>query len=100
MATNLHRDDPADRALSALERLLKLYWFERYIYAAGAAAGMTLVLYAAYLTINGGGQDQSGLGFFFGAGGLLGISGGLTLRLLNKSFALVREVLLAGITRQ
>lgn len=87
--------DPVDVALGALASLLRMYRAERYIYLAGAAGGMALLLYAAYLTIKGGGYDQEALGFYFGAGGAFGISGGLTLRLLNKSFALVREVLLA-----
>lgn len=88
--------DPVDRALRALEGLLKLYRFERYIYATGAAGGMALLLYAAFLTISGGGYNESALGFYFGAGGAFGISGGLTLRLLNKSFALLKEVILSG----
>lgn len=58
---------------------------------------MALLLYAAFLTIRGGGYDQDALGFYFGAGGAFGVSGGLTLRLLNKSFALLREVILAGV---
>jgi len=93
-------DIPAERvelALSAIERLMKIHALDRAIYLTGAAAGMALLLYAVFLTIRGGNYDQDALGFFFGAGGVFATTGGLVVRILSKNFALIREILLAGV---
>ncbi|HEY6663429.1 MAG TPA: hypothetical protein VIZ66_10955, partial [Sphingomicrobium sp.] len=68
---------------------------ERAIYLIGATAGMLLFLYAVYLMIAAGKYDGTFLGLVFGSGGLFTITGGAILLLLNKTFALVREIMLA-----
>lgn len=97
MASN--PDNLADMALSAVERLMHIYRFERIVFLVGAAAGMMLLIYAAWLTIKNGSSNKEELAYFFGAGGAFATSGGYVLYQLRQSFSLVRKILLkqAGI---
>ena len=89
----LRPPDKVDVALGAVERLMHIYRFERFIFLMGAAAGMVLLIYAAWLTINGGRYDKESLGYFFGAGGAFATSGAYVLYQLRQTFALVRAIL-------
>lgn len=84
-----------DLALGAVARIMKMFWAERAIYLAAATAGMVLLLYAAFLMISAERYDEKFLGLVFGSGGLLSVAGGGILLLLNRTFGLVREIILA-----
>ena len=73
---------------------MKMYRAERVIYLAGATAGMGLLFYAVLMMIWGGRSDAQFLGLVFGSGGLFATAGGAVLLLLNKTFALVKEIVL------
>jgi len=89
--------DPNDRfdaVLEAIQRIVAIFWPERLIYLVGATAGMGLLLYAVVRLLTGEQQDWSALGLVLGSGGLFASAGGAVLILLNRSFALIREIAL------
>lgn len=91
---NSGETERVERALAAIERVMRIFVFERIVYLLGAGAGMGLLLYAVYQAIDEGTADAQFLGLVFGSGGLFAITGGAVLLLLNRSFSLLREVLL------
>jgi hypothetical protein len=89
--------DPRERVeivLAAIQRVVSIFWAERVIYLLGATAGMGLLLYAVVRLLAGEKQDFSALGLVLGSGGLFATAGGAVLLLLNRSFALIREIVI------
>ena len=82
-------------ALHAVRELMGIFRFERIVYLIGAGAGIALLLYAAWRTINSPELDPKSIGYLFGSGGLFAITGARVLYLLNRSFSLIERVVLS-----
>lgn len=85
-------------SLDALERLLKMFVVERYVYLALTALSFVLLLYTAYLLVATQGPDKTILIAVFGSSGLVAASSARITWFFNKAFSLV-EVLIKKLSR-
>ena len=79
-------------ALDALERLLKMFRAERYVYLALTGVSFVLLLYAGYLLISRQSADTATLVAIFGSSGLVAASSARISLFFNKAFKLVEDL--------
>jgi hypothetical protein len=85
-------------ALNALDRLLKMFLIERYLYLCLTAISFVILLYAAYrLVIHDVTNTEVLLGIF-GSSGLIAASSARLSWFFNKAFALIED-LIRGFSR-
>jgi hypothetical protein len=80
-------------ALDALERLLKMFRAERYVYLVLSAVSFVLLLYAAYLLVAAKNADTTTLVAIFGSSGLVAVSSARINLFFNKAFTLVEKLI-------
>lgn len=85
-------DEVLERALDAVERLMRMFRAERIVYLVAAAASFGLLFYAAFLMFAEEGVDAASLGLIFGATGLSAVSAGRIAFFLNRAFKLIEDV--------
>ena len=88
------------QTLDALERLMRMFQFERVLYLLCALVSFCLLMYAGYLMISAN-LDIKTLGIMFGATGLVGVSAARIAYFLNRAFDLIEALVrqLAGINQ-
>jgi hypothetical protein len=82
-----------DAALNALDRLLKMFMVERYVYLALTLLSFVLLLYAAYLVILRGTANTEVLVAVFGGSGLIAVSSARISWFFNRAFSLVEDLI-------
>lgn len=78
--------------LNAVERLLKIFQVERYIYLALTGVSFLLLLYAAYLLISSKPANTEILVAVFGSAGLITASSARISHFFNRAFSLIENL--------
>jgi hypothetical protein len=81
-----------ETALNALERLLRMFQAERFVYLMLTAFSFALLLYSAYLLAVRGQANTEVLVAVFGGSGLITISSARISFFFNRAFALVESL--------
>lgn len=82
-----------ESTLNALDRLLRMFAVERYVYLALTVCSFVLLLYAGYLMIATGSANTEVLVAVFGASGLVTASSARISWFFNRAFSLVEELI-------
>jgi hypothetical protein len=82
-----------DSALNALDRLLKMFMVERYVYLALTAFSFLLLLYAGYLLMTTKGANTEVLVAVFGGSGLVTAASARISWFFNRAFSLVEALI-------
>lgn len=94
---NKEKQEVIETALSALERLLRMFQIERYIYLVLTAISFVMLLYAAYLLIIErscqDGVKSEFLVTIFGSAGLIAASSARISFFFNKAFNLIEALI-------
>lgn len=85
-------------ALDALDRLLKMFMVERYVYLGLTAFSFLLLVYTAYLLVTKDSVDTQMLVAIFGSTGLIAASSARISWFFNRAFSLIEE-LIRGISK-
>lgn len=89
-----------DETLNALDRLLKLFHFERMIHLVIGIVAFLMLLYAIVLLVRSNGVDTTLLVSLFGSAGLITASSARVTYFFNKAFKLIAEVVHIMIRRE
>lgn len=85
-------------ALDALDRLLKMFMVERYVYLGLTAFSFLLLIYTAYLLVTKDNIDTQMLVAIFGSTGLIAASSARISWFFNRAFTLIED-LIRGISK-
>ena len=85
-------------ALDALDRLLKMFMVERYVYLGLTAFSFLLLIYTAYLLVTKDAVDTQMLVAIFGSTGLIAASSARISWFFNRAFTLIED-LIRGISK-
>lgn len=80
-------------SLDALDRLLKMFTVERYVYLILTAFSFLLLIYAAYMLIVSESSNTSTLVAVFGSTGLIAASSARVSWFFNRAFTLVEDLI-------
>ena len=80
-------------ALDALDRLLKMFMIERYVYLVLTAFSFLLLVYTAYLLITKGEVNTQMVVAIFGSTGLIAASSARISWFFNRAFSLIEELI-------
>lgn len=86
-------NDLVNRTLDALERLMRMFAIERYLYLVSALISFILLVIAIVRLINDDGVGALDLSLIFGATGLIAASAARVSYFLNKSFDLISSII-------
>lgn len=86
-------DDLVNRTLDALERLMRMFAIERYLYLLSAFISFALLILVVYRQLTEEGVGALDLTLIFGATGLIAASAARVSYFLNKSFDLISTIL-------
>lgn len=89
----MEKEDFLKVVLDALERLLSMFKFERYVYLLLTGLSFVLFLYAAYLLVSSGTTDKTTLISIFGSSGIVAASSLRISYFFNKAFNLVENLI-------
>lgn len=89
----MEKKEMLDAALDALDRLLKMFTVERYVYLALTGLAFLFLLYSAYLLITSNEIDTKMLVGIFGSSGLIAASSARISWFFNKAFVLIEELI-------
>ena len=89
----MDNNDLIDRTLDALDRLMKMFAFERILYLACAVISFALLLFCLFSLVSKGSIEITHLTLIFGAAGLIAASAARVSYFLNKSFELVTNII-------
>ncbi|MCB1685484.1 MAG: hypothetical protein KDI31_13395, partial [Pseudomonadales bacterium] len=87
------RNDQLDGALDALERLLRPFVVERYVYLTLTVFAFLLLIYIAYVLFQATDIDTKLLVMIFGSTGLITASSARTTWFFNRAFGLIEELI-------
>jgi hypothetical protein len=85
--------DLINRTLDSLERLMRMFAIERYLYLVSALISFILLIIAIVRLVTGDGVDVLDLSLIFGASGLIAASAARVSYFLNKSFDLISSLI-------
>ncbi len=85
--------DLIERTLDALERLMKMFAFERLLYLACTVVSFAMLLISIAILFQSGQISVPQLGMIFGASGLIAASAARVSFFLNKSFDLISLII-------
>ena len=85
--------DLINRTLDALERLMRMFAIERYLYLVSALISFILFIIAIVRLVTVDGVDVLDLSLIFGASGLIAASAARVSYFLNKSFDLISSLI-------
>jgi hypothetical protein len=88
----MEKSELLNTALNALDRLLKMFVVERYVYLALTAIAFIILLYAAYLFVNDVTNMEVALAIF-GGSGLIAVSSARISLFFNKAFTLIEDLI-------
>lgn len=80
-------------ALDALDRLLKMFMVERYVYLALTTVSFIILLYTGYLLVATKAADQELMIAVFGSSGLIAASSARISWFFNRAFTLVESLI-------
>ena len=89
----MEKKEMLDAALDALDRLLKMFTVERYVYLALTSLAFLFLLYSAYLLFTSNEIDTKMLVGIFGSSGLIAASSARISWFFNKAFVLIEELI-------
>jgi hypothetical protein len=79
-------------ALDALDRLLKMFMIERYVYLILTAFSFLLLIYTAYLLVTKETANTQMLVSIFGSTGLIAVSSARISWFFNRAFTLIEDL--------
>lgn len=82
-----------EAALNALDRLLRMFMVERYVYLALTALSFVLLLYAGYLMVATKSLNTEVLVAVFGGSGLVAASSARISWFFNRAFSIVEDLI-------
>lgn len=82
-----------EAALNALDRLLRMFMVERYVYLALTVLSFGLLLYAGYLLIVTQAANTEVLVAVFGGSGLVAASSARISWFFNRAFSLIEDLI-------
>ena len=82
-----------EATLNALDRLLRMFMVERYVYLALTVLSFGLLLYAGYVLIVTGAANTEVLVAVFGGSGLVAASSARISWFFNRAFSLVEDLI-------
>ncbi len=80
-------------ALDALDRLLKMFTIERYVYLGLTSVSFIILLYTGYLLLSSKAADEELLIAVFGSSGLIAASSARISWFFNRSFSLIEGLI-------
>ena len=80
-------------SLDALDRLLKMFMVERYVYLILTAFSFLLLIYVAYMLVTSDSANTATLVAVFGSTGLIAASSARISWFFNRAFTLVEELI-------
>lgn len=89
----LNSNDLVNRTLDALERLMRMFAIERYLYLISALISFILLVIAIVRLVTEDGVGALDLSLIFGATGLIAASAARVSYFLNKSFDLISSII-------
>jgi hypothetical protein len=89
----LTQEELLNAALNALDRLLKMFIVERYVYLALTALSFLLLIYAGYLLITVKSANTEVLVAIFGSSGLVAAASARISWFFNRAFTLVEDLI-------
>ncbi|WP_370190761.1 hypothetical protein [Qipengyuania sp.] len=89
----MNSNDLVNRTLDALERLMRMFAIERYLYLISALISFILLVIAIVRLITEDGVGALDLSLIFGATGLIAASAARVSYFLNKSFDLISSII-------
>jgi hypothetical protein len=89
----MEKKDILEAALNALDRLLRMFMVERYVYLALTAVSFILLIYAAYLLVTASPASTEILVAMFGSSGLIAISSVRISWFFNRAFTLIESLI-------
>lgn len=98
--SNMSRDnDLVNRTLDALERLMRMFAFERFLYLGCSVISFVVLIVCLVSMIRNGSISTLELAGIFGATGIVAASAARVSFFLNKSFNLISSIIgqLAGL---
>jgi hypothetical protein len=88
----MQKDDLLEAVLKAMERLMKLFAVERYVYLVLTAVSTILMLFVGYKLLSGSTPDKALLMAVCGGSGIIAAASMRTTWFFNKAFSLVAGV--------
>lgn len=82
-----------EATLNALDRLLKMFMVERYLYLLLTAVSFALLLYAGYLMLSAKSLNTEVLVAIFGGSGLVAVSSARISWFFNRAFTIVEDLI-------
>lgn len=82
-----------ETALNALDRLLRMFTIERYVYLALTAVSFLLLLYAGFLIATAKESNTEVLVAVFGSSGLVAASSARISWFFNRAFTLIEDLI-------
>ena len=89
---DLDKKELLTTSLDALDRLLKMFMVERYVYLVLTAFSFLLLIYAAYMLVTSESANTATLVAVFGSTGLIAASSARISWFFNRAFTLVEEL--------
>jgi hypothetical protein len=80
-------------ALDALDRLLKMFMIERYVYLGLTAVSFLMVIFVAYQLVSSESVNKTILLAVFGSSGLIAASSARISWFFNRAFTLIESVI-------
>lgn len=88
----MEKKELLEATLNALDRLLKMFMVERYVYLALTVFSFGLLLYAGYLMISTKSANTEALVAVFGGSGLVAASSARISWFFNRAFSIVENL--------
>lgn len=89
----MEKKELLEATLNALDRLLKMFMVERYLYLMLTAVSFALLLYAGYLMISSKSLNTEVLVAIFGGSGLVAVSSARISWFFNRAFTIVEDLI-------
>lgn len=89
----MEKKELLEATLNALDRLLKMFMVERYLYLMLTAVSFALLLYAGYMMISSKSLNTEVLVAIFGGSGLVAVSSARISWFFNRAFTIVEDLI-------
>ena len=93
MNSRMENREILSAALDALDRLLKMFMIERYVYLALTAVSFLMVIFVAYQLVASESVNKTILLAVFGSSGLIAASSARISWFFNRAFTLIESVI-------
>lgn len=89
----MEKKELLEATLNALDRLLKMFMVERYLYLMLTAVSFALLIYAGYLMLSSKSLNTEVLVAIFGGSGLVAVSSARISWFFNRAFTIVEDLI-------